>query len=74
MEVVQAYFDGNVFVPLVPVKAKVNQSAIITIMDNANADHINNRCSEFFGVLSAESYEEIMEALNDTEAVDENEW
>ena len=33
MEAVRAYYDGSVFVPVEPVKAKINQNAIITILD-----------------------------------------
>jgi len=74
MEVIQAYYDGSVFVPLVPVNVKLNQPAIITILETVNTNLSGNRYSEFFGALSTESYLEIMEALNDTETVDENEW
>ena len=74
MEKIQAYYDGSVFVPLVPVNVKLNQPAIITILETVNTNPGDNHCSEFFGALSAESYLEIMEALYDTETVDENEW
>jgi len=74
MDAIQAYFNGSVFVPLVPVKASLNQPAIITILDASNTKTNNNRNIEFFGSLSAESYSEIMEALKDTEKVDMNEW
>ena len=33
MTAVKAYYDGSVFIPVEPVKAKRNQSAIITILD-----------------------------------------
>ena len=33
MEAVRGYYDGSVFVPVEPVKAKKNQNAIITILD-----------------------------------------
>ena len=74
MEIIQAYYDGSVFVPLVPVNVKLNQPAIIIILETVNTDPSSNSNSEFFGALSAESYSEIIEALNDTETVDENEW
>ena len=74
MEAIQAYFNGSVFVPLVPVKASLNQPAIVTILDTVNTKTSNNRNIEFFGTLSAESYSEIIEALKDTEEVDMNEW
>ena len=74
MDAIQAYFNGSVFVPLVPVKASLNQPAIVTILDTVNTKTSNNRNKEFFGTLSAESYSEIIEALKDTEKVDMNEW
>jgi len=74
MEIIQAYYDGSVFVPLVPVNVRLNQPAIITILETVNTNTGDNHCGEFFGALSAESYLEIMEALYDTETVDENEW
>ena len=74
MDAIQAYYNGSVFVPLVPVKARLNQPAIVTILDAANTKASVNRYMEFFGSLSAESYSEITEALKDTERVDMNEW
>ena len=74
MDAIQAYYNGSVFVPLVPVKARLNQPAIITILDAANTKTSVCRYTEFFGTLSAESYSEIIEALKDTERVDMNEW
>ena len=74
MDAIQVYYNGSVFVPLVPVKARINQPAIVTILDTANTISSDNRYIEFFGSLSAESYSEITEALKDTERVDMNEW
>jgi hypothetical protein len=74
MEAIQAYYNGSVFVPLTPVKAKLNQPALITILEAANTKECGNLDVELFGALSAESYSEIIEALKDTERVDMNEW
>ena len=74
MDAIQAYYNGSVFVPLVPVKARLNQLAIVTILDTVNTKTSVSRYTEFFGTLSAESYSEITEALKDTERVDMNEW
>ena len=74
MKAVQAYYNGSVFVPLTPVNAELNQPAIITILETANTNVNGNRCVEFFGSLSADSYSELVEALTDTERVDANEW
>ena len=74
MDAIQAYYDGSVFVPLVPVKARLNQPAIVTILDAVKTKAGVSRYTEFFGSLSAESYSEITEALKDTERVDMNEW
>jgi len=37
MEAIQAYYNGSVFVPLAPVKAKLNQQALITILGTVKA-------------------------------------
>ena len=72
MNAVKAYYDGNVFVPTEPVKAKRNQSAIITILDEDKRE--DKPHLEFIGILSQESCEEISMALIDTQKVDVNEW
>ena len=69
---VKAYYDGSVFIPIEPVKAKRNQSTIITIFDE-NKIIENKPHLKFIGALSQESYEEIGKALADTERVDD-EW
>ena len=72
MEAVRAYYDGNVFIPIEPVKAKRNQPALITIVDDnkpKNKPHL-----KFIGALSNESYEEISMALADAQLVDADEW
>jgi predicted DNA-binding antitoxin AbrB/MazE fold protein len=74
METIQAYYNNGVFIPLAPVKAEQNQSALITILESANTKTGGNHYAEFFGSLSTESYSEIIEALKDTEKVDLNEW
>ena len=74
MEAIRAYYDGSVFVPLAPVKAKLNQQALVTILEAVNTEARGNRYFEFFGALSDESYSEIIEALKDTEKVGADEW
>jgi len=72
MEAVKAYYDGTVFVPIEPVKAKRNQPAIITLLDDdspSDKPHLR-----FIGALSQESYDEINKALTDTQKVDADEW
>ena len=70
MNAVKAYYDGRVFIPVEPVKAKMNQNAVITILDDTEEKpHVR-----FIGVLSDESYEEISTALKDTQEVDSDEW
>jgi hypothetical protein len=34
MEAIQAYYDGNTFVPLAPVKMEPNQQVTLTIAEN----------------------------------------
>ena len=74
MDTIQAYYNGSVFVPITPVNAKINQPAIITILETENTKVSGNSYDEFFGAMDAESYKEIMGALKDTERVDVNEW
>ena len=72
MEAVRAYYDGRVFIPTEPVKAKKNQNALITILEEEKKEkkpHLR-----FIGILSAESYNEICTALKDTQEIDTNEW
>lgn len=66
MKAVKAYFDGTAFVPLTPVKARRNQSAIITILED---DVPKADLKDFFGALSQENYAEMIEILKDTERV-----
>jgi len=33
MEAIRAYYNGKAFIPVAPVRAKENQAAIITILD-----------------------------------------
>jgi predicted DNA-binding antitoxin AbrB/MazE fold protein len=73
METIEAYYDGSVFVPLAPVKAKQNQHVVVTFVEPKKRE-AKNDIDSLFGVLSRESYEEIMEALKDTERIDVDEW
>jgi len=72
MNAVKAYYDGRVFVPTEPVKARPNQSAIITILDDDKKE--DKPHLRFVGVLSEESYAEISVALKDTQRIDADEW
>jgi len=74
METIQAYYNGSVFVPLAPVKVKLNQPVLVTILETVNSKVGGNSFAQFFGALSTENYTEIIEALKDTEKVDANEW
>ena len=56
MNAVNAYYDGRVFVSTEPVRAKRNQNAVITILDEETKEKPHLR---FIGVLSAESYDEM---------------
>ena len=74
MEAIKAYYNGSAFVPVAPVKVKLNQPALITIIEDEKARVSGNGYVELFGALSAESYLEIIETLKDTEKVDIDEW
>lgn len=67
METIQAYYDGHVFIPLTPVRAVLNQPALVTVLEFTKINH-------FFGALSEESYLEFEEALKDCERVDASDW
>jgi len=72
MTAVKAYYDGNVFIPIEPVRARKNQNAIITILDVEHRKDKPHR--DFIGIMSQESFDEICLALLDTQRVDANEW
>jgi len=75
METVKAYYDGSVFVPLMPVNARVNQGAVITFVDEIVPKRVAGKSHmKFFKSLSEEDYGELAEILKDTEKVDLNEW
>ena len=74
MKTIQAYYNGSVFIPLTPVKAKLNQPALVTILATVKKNSNNKRYTEYYGSLSSESYLEIKEALKDTERIDLDEW
>jgi hypothetical protein len=46
MEAVNAYYDGQAFVPTKPVKAKKNQKAIVTILDEVREDVSKERAKK----------------------------
>ena len=74
MEAIQAYYDGNAFVPVTPVKVKVNQPAIITVINTSCDKSDSKNYINLFGALSPDSYKELVEILKDTERVDIDEW
>jgi len=74
MSTIQAYYNGSVFVPLTPVKAQLNQQALIIIVEINSENAERKNLGALFGALSSESYLEMREALRDTERVDINEW
>ena len=75
MQAVKAYYDGKNFVPVESVKVKRNQYAIITILDEIRNFVTDEKpFIKYVGALSGESFNEITEALEDTQRVDANEW
>jgi len=74
MLAIKAYYNGAVFVPITPVKAKQNQSAIITILDDIELAAADKPFKKYIGKLSRESCEEINKALLETQRIDKNEW
>ena len=74
MQAVKAYYDGKAFVPLSPIKITINQSAIVTILDEELKEPQTKSYEDYFGVLSDEDYNEISEALLETQRIDKDEW
>jgi hypothetical protein len=74
MSVARAIYDGRVFVPVAPVKARKNQEVFVAIVDEPTAKHSDNPLLRLAGTLSDEDYAEIEEALKDTEIVYASEW
>ena len=72
MEAVNAYYDGRAFVPTTPIKAKKNQRAIITILDDIIGQN-KKSFLDFTGVLSKEDGASMLDAIRDAERID-NEW
>ena len=68
LDAIQAYYNGSVFVPLAPVKAKLNQPALITMLEASDKNSDGNRYAAFFGALPKESYSEIIEALKESDS------
>ena len=75
MVAVKAYYDGQVFIPKSPVKAEINQEAIITLLDRKVSDiSPKEYLLNLAGSISYEDYLEIEKALEDTERVYPDEW
>lgn len=75
MLALKGYYDGKEFVPLEKVNLKPNQKVIITVLDEyINLESDNKPFKKYIGKLNTESYNEISEALKETEKVDSNEW
>jgi hypothetical protein len=75
MVAVKAYYDGCAFIPEIPVKADINQPAIITILDNQVSDAAKKgHLLSLAGSISHDEYLKIEKAIEDTEKVYPNEW
>jgi hypothetical protein len=74
MSVARAIYDGRVFVPVAPVKARKNQEVLVTIVDEPETESTDKPFLRFAGALSQENYDEITEILKDTEIVYADEW
>ena len=73
MNAVKAYYNGSAFVPVSPVNVKLNQQAIVTVLDEPIVDSVKP-FEKFIGKLSDSDYIEITEALLETQRSDCNEW
>ena len=53
MEAVRAYYDGRAFVPTKPVAVRKNQLAIVTMLNEADADVLEREKNAWLKFLSA---------------------
>ncbi len=76
MLAVKGFFNGDRIVPLEKVPIKENQKVIITILDEymQKKDDLEKPHRKFMGKLDNESCKEILEAIEDCEKVDSDEW
>jgi hypothetical protein len=74
MEAVSAYYDGRVFIPTQPVNARKNQSVLVTILDDTQGSATKETLRTLAGSLDEADYNDFINALKDTERVDEHEW
>jgi hypothetical protein len=75
MVAVKAYYDGHAFAPETPVAAKINQEAIITILDSKALNRLGKEwLLSFAGGIPHEDCLEIEKTLEETEQVDLDEW
>lgn len=76
MLAVKGYFNGKEFVPIGKVDIKPNQRVIITVLDEyfTAEEKPEKAYKKYVGKLSSDSFEEVSEALKETEKVDVNEW
>jgi len=75
MVAVKAYYDGRAFVPERPISAKINQEAIITLMEHRHYNTSKkDQLLSLAGSISHEDYLEMDKALEETERVYPNEW
>jgi hypothetical protein len=74
MDTARAYYDGTVFVPLTPIKARKNQPVIITFPDDNDTQLGGKSYLRHAGALSNDNYVELVEILKDTQKVDADEW
>jgi hypothetical protein len=65
IKTIQAYYNGSVFIPFVPVNVALNQPVLITVLEQDNEKRKDKCYDNYFGVLSGESFLEISEALKD---------
>ncbi len=74
MLAIKGYYDGKEFVPLEKVSLKPNQKVIITVLDKyISLEPDNKPFMKYIGKLNNESYNEISEALKETEKMEESE-
>ena len=74
MIALQGYFDGNTCIPLEKSKLLPKQKVIISALDEF-IDTTETKLSDFFGYISAEDSDKMLESLKDCEYIEDyNKW
>jgi hypothetical protein len=75
MLAIKGFYNGERIIPLEKLSIKQNQKVIITILDEyIQHDSTQKPHRKYMGMLDDKSCDEILQAVEDCEKVDANEW